>query len=218
MPLAIGAVFFWENFEKHGFFRVKGRKMAEKNQNLPKYSALSPKHQVFIDEYIKTHNLARSAEAAGSRAKNLSQAGKDLLKNSDIAEALEERRFEVAKSLHVTVQSVISGMAANAFSMIGNYLDGNRIVDIKELPAEIQAAVASIKTTVRYEGRGEDASEVVTTELKLWDKPGSLRDLGKHLGLFEADNRQKPLVIVKDFTGEYDPDPEDDDGGDGDDA
>jgi hypothetical protein len=58
------------------------------------------------------------------------------------------------------------------------------------------APVVGIKVTETFSGTGKRKRTNVTTEIKLADKSRALELLGKHLGIFEKDNRQKSQQIL----------------------
>jgi hypothetical protein len=78
--------------------------------------------------------------------------------------------------------------------------EGNVIKDITKLPRELTKSVVGIKVKQTFlpnpNGEGEPIEEI-TTELKMVDKRAALVDLGKHLGIFEKDNRQKAPVKIR---------------------
>ncbi len=73
-----------------------------------------------------------------------------------------------------------------AWSNVSNYaVDENGILGPAEgVDASVMAAVSAVKYTTRWEREGETKIKVTTCEFRLWDKPGSLKLAGRHLGLF----------------------------------
>jgi phage terminase small subunit len=95
------------------------------------------------------------------------------------------------KKADLTAQMVIDELQKLGFSNIKDFAEaGNKIKDISELPDEITAAVESIQTGPKG------------TKLKLYDKKAALGDLGRHFGIFEKDNAQKPVLITDTLTEE----------------
>ena len=71
-----------------------------------KFDALPSKYQRFVSSYINDGRLTIAAKKAGSQAKNLSQAGKELLIREDIQAAIMEVNQELAADHNVTRESL----------------------------------------------------------------------------------------------------------------
>jgi phage terminase small subunit len=67
---------------------------------------------------------------------------------------------------------------------------GNSILELKHLDANKTAAVSAVKTTLKADGD-------LVSEVKFHDKVAALEKLGKHLGIFERDNKQKTEITIK---------------------
>ena len=82
---------------------------------------------------------------------------------------------------------VLSETAALAQSRVDNYVvddDGN-VALAEGAPEDAMAAVQSIKRRITTRtDRDGITTKTVDVELKLWDKPGSLKLMGKHRGIF----------------------------------
>ena len=70
----------------------------------------------------------------------------------------------------------------------------NEIKDISELPDDVTAAIESIQSDIRHDS-GESEGFTEKVKLKCHSKTGALRDLGKHFGIFEKDNKQKNELL-----------------------
>ena len=154
------------------------------------FESLSQNYQQFVSEYIISENLAQSARAANSKAKNLSQAGKQILNRKDVTLAVAEVKREVSKKvtekLEITQERVLKEFARIAFADLRKLFDkdGNA-VDITKLDDDTAAAISSIDVM----SGGDGSSSVL--KIKTVDKKTALESLAKYLGLFEADNKQK---------------------------
>jgi len=136
-------------------------------------------------------NPTEAARIAGYSGNNntLKQRGHELVTNSNFKAKLDAKRAELAEKMEINAERVIKEMAKCGFSNIQEFIDkGNDIKDLKDLPAEIAAAVESIQVDIRHDSAGKGYTEKV--KLKLHSKLSALNDLGKHLGLFEAHNKQ----------------------------
>jgi len=180
------------------------------------FDALPPHYQVFVSEYVTHGKVGDSAKKSGSKAKNLSQAGKQLLKKAEINDALAEIKVELAESLAAKPERVLKEHARIGFSDIRNLFDDlGRLKPVSQIDDDLAAAISSVKVVARQTG-GDDPLDVeYVHEIKLWNKGTALDALSKHLGLFEKDNEQKGdhTVILHDPTN---PDAKEEPGEDGD--
>ena len=156
------------------------------------FSSLSLNYQQFVAEYIISDNLAQSAKAANSKAKNLSQAGKQILNRKDVSKAVAEMKEEVAKGvterLEISVERVLTELARIGFSDIRKLFTAQgKLIDVTKLDADTAAAISSIEVVTQA---NSDKVEYVH-KIRTYDKRGPLESLGKHLGIFEADNLQQ---------------------------
>lgn len=139
----------------------------------------------FVAAYLRTLNAAQAAIEAGYSAKTARTIASRLLARIDVSEAIAKSKVTALAKSGITQQRVLDELYELACSDIRNY----RVDDQGNLaPAEgksdsVMAAVASIKRKVRI---NEDGSKEFEVEVKLWDKPGSLKLAGRHVGLFPA--------------------------------
>ena len=173
------------------------------------FDALTSKYQIFVSEYLVSNNASEAARKAGSKAKNVSQAGKQLLRKAEISAALAEMKEELAESLVVTAERVLKEYARVGFSNIQNVVNGGKLRDLDDLDKDTAAAIQSVKVVAKEVGRGEDVEIEYVHEIRMWPKVPALDAMGKKLGIFKEDNEQKKndVVIVHDPT---DPDATDD--------
>lgn len=71
--------------------------------------------------------------------------------------------------------------------------DGN-LLPLKQLPDDVAAAVQAVEFVMRPGATRGEVDRVC--KIKLWDKNSALEKISKHLGMFEADNRQKAPPIT----------------------
>ena len=69
----------------------------------------------------------------------------------------------------------------STYNIIDAYDDEGETKNLTEVPKDLQRAIASIKKTSRVE---KDGSEILTTELKFFDKIKAINLLGKEVGMF----------------------------------
>jgi phage terminase small subunit len=151
-------------------------------------TALNPKQQRFVAEYLLDLNATKAAIRAGYSAKNADVTGPRMLGNVGIAAEIEKRQAELAGMLGVTVDRIVGELAKLGFSNMLDYMrvgpSGDPVLDFSALTRDQAAALTEVTVEDFMDGRGEDARDVRRVKFKLADKRGPLVDLGKHLGMF----------------------------------
>lgn len=164
---------------------------------------LNDKQLRFCEEYVIDLNATQAAIRSGYSVDTAAVIGCENLRKPNIQEKIFELQKAISDRNGNLAQRVIDELVKVGFSNIQDYIDNdNAITDLKEIPIEKAAAVSSVKksTTTFGEPGNEGTKEVV--EFKLWDKITALEKLGKHVGIFEADNRQKSTIInIEPITG-----------------
>lgn len=153
---------------------------------------LKPKQQRFCEEYVIDLNATQAAIRAGySENTAIAQASR-LLANVNISAYITELQDKMREKIGITAENVINELAKIGFSNIQDFVNGgNSILELKHLDRDKVAAVSGIETEVT------EFNGVITTKtkLKFHSKVAALNDLGKHLGIFDKDNKQKAPVI-----------------------
>ena len=133
------------------------------------------KQEKFVDAYIETMNPQKAAEMAGYSHPHV--MAYRVLNNPKVKEALKERRGEMMLRHGINPDAVLKEYARIAFSSL------NDIFEIKNNTVVLkQNADLSLLSEVNETPTG--------LKIKLHDKKGALDALSRHLGLFEADNKQ----------------------------
>lgn len=141
---------------------------------------LTPKQELFVQEYLIDLNATQAAIRAGYSVKNADKIGPELLGKTRIAAAIREAMAERSRRTGITADRVLEEIAKIAF------LNPNDVVDLDEgkvkatAKKEDIAAIAGVKvkTIPTKSGKG------VEREIKFNDKIRALELLGKHLGMF----------------------------------
>ena len=165
-----------------------------KDQEKP--SELSEQHELFCQEYSAHLNgrLAYQNVYKKSKANTASVQAHKLLTKPAIQRRVQELKEERSNRLEVSTDRVILELAKLGFSDIRHYYNENgTIKKFEELDWDHTAAIKQIKTEVQeiQTPDGGHAYNILKTELQLHDKRGALELIGKHVGAFEADNKQK---------------------------
>jgi len=146
---------------------------------------LTEKQKVFVAEYHVDLNGTQAAIRAGYSPKTAEVIANQLLKKTWVSEAIKKQMEERLHRVGVTSERVLTKMAHLAFADLPKiYGPENTLLPVKDFPDEIVPAIASIKTTELFEGRGADRRLVgYTKEVRLWDPNPALTIMAKHLGL-----------------------------------
>jgi phage terminase small subunit len=170
---------------------------------MSKLGALSAKHKRFVQEYMVDLNGTQAAIRAGYSPKSASEQAYDLLRKPQIQEALAEQVRARSERCKLTADNVIKELMTLAFGNLGDYHvvteDGKGVyLDLSKISNEQWKALKRAKTKRYSDGRGEDAREILETEIEMHDKKGPLIELGKHLGLFRGEgNLSKEADVAK---------------------
>lgn len=161
-------------------------------------SNLTAKQEAFCQEYLVDLNATGAARRAGYSEESVSAIGWENLRKPEIQARISLLREELGIKNGNLAQRVINELIKVAFSNVQDYVSSeNTIKDLSQIDLQQAAAISSMKTTTtRIVGAEKGAPvERETVEFKLWNKIDALEKIGKHLGIFEADNKQKSQVI-----------------------
>jgi phage terminase small subunit len=154
---------------------------------------ITAKQEKFIDEYLVDLNATRAYKAVYKNIKSdqvAAQAGSRLLRNVKVAGYLRERRQDREKRTEISQDRTLKELARIAFFDIRKLFDeNNRLKDMAELDEDTTAAVISIDSQDITGPGGKIIGKL--RKVRLANKLQALEALGRHLGLFEKDNKQK---------------------------
>lgn len=161
---------------------------------MAKGEALNERQRQFVNEYLVDLNATQAALRAGYAERSAAVTASRMLKNPKIQELIQERRDALAEALDVDQTRVLRELAIISFSDIRRYFrmaaDGYlEVCDLTELPRELSAAIESFQMIRTPQPDG--LPDKVTMRLKLHSKTRGIEMLGRHLGLFEADEAQR---------------------------
>ncbi len=147
---------------------------------------LTPKQARFVDEYLVDLNATQAAIRAGYSENGAGQSAHKLLKNAEIAAAIQERRKELSALIEVTQEMIVEELAALAFANVIDYIgigeDGLPYPDLSKLTRKQAAALTQVTSDVYYEKQEGNAIPVKRVSFRLADKKASLTELYKLLG------------------------------------
>lgn len=157
----------------------------------------SGKEEMFCQEYIIDMNARQSAIRAGYSEASCSTIAYELLKKPYIQDRIAQLNAKRMRRLKIDQDQVLAEWAKIAFSNIKDFMEEGDLAvkNLRNIPAMKAAAISSIKK-ITTSGVYEDGTpfKKTTVEYKMWDKLRALENVGKHIGFYEADNKQKANV------------------------
>lgn len=173
-------------------------------------AGLTPKQLLFTKEYITDFNASAAYQRCYPET-SLPTAGTQgclLLKNPKVKAAVRRAIMERMAATGIKSDQVLREAAFIAFSDIGDVLDFTKdtptLKKASDIPEHARRAISymKVKTVLEKTSEGFKPAEVI--EIKFWDKNAALNKCFKHLGLFDADNRQKALASTGPILEEID--------------
>ena len=144
-------------------------------------------------------NTTQAALKAGYKpGRAAEQAGWRLSKDVEVSRLLRDAHQKAAGIAGLEVERTLLEIARVAYVDPGNLFDiEGKLIPVKELSADMRAAVASAEIEPVYSGRGRRRSVAYyIKKIKLWDKNAALEKAMKFHGLYREDNDQTRPVIV----------------------
>jgi phage terminase small subunit len=149
-----------------------------------KSKSLTPKQKLFVSEFCRDKNAARSYAAAYPSVKKENTArsnGSRLLTNADIRAAIDSALEAQQRRLEISADRTLLETARIAFADIRKLVDeSGALKDIADLDDDTAAAIAGVEERQAREG----GRSVTVKRVRLWDKNAALEKLGKHFKLF----------------------------------
>lgn len=161
---------------------------------------LTPKQQIFADEYIVDFNATRAYKVAYPNIKKdetAAAAGNRLLRNVKVQKYIDERIQDRKKRIEVTQDKVIEELAKIAFTNGSDFAkvvekeDKRTVLDEygqKKEESFTYQTVEVINTDTIPKDKRAAISNIKETKfgisVETYDKTRALELLGKHLGIF----------------------------------
>lgn len=149
--------------------------------------AITPLQQRFVDEYLLDLNASAAAGRAGHKAKRLDQAGYAMLRNAEVAAAVQAAQAKRAERTAITADVVLGELLRLARVDIGAaFAEDGTLKPLRDIPEDVRRAIAGVEVDELFEGRGRDRKQLgYTRKVKFWDKARALELLARHLGLLK---------------------------------
>lgn len=140
---------------------------------------MTPKHRLFVTEYLVDLNATQAAIRAGYAPGSASHTGSRLLRRPEIAAAIDAGKRARAAKLDISADRILLELARIAFADIRDYAtvgpDGLTLTPTTELTAAQTAAIAEVTESKTSRGG--------TIRFKLHDKLSALNALARHTGM-----------------------------------
>lgn len=168
---------------------------------------INRKQQVFCDEYLVDLNATQAAIRAGYSKKTAEWIGPQLLVKTHVSARISELMEARSSRTQITADNVLRELAKLGFSNMEDFMvvgpDGFPRIDLSTLDRDKSAAISELTVDTYAESVGEgEFREVKKVKMKVADKRSALELLGRHLGIFERDNKQRrPMVKIVDLSG-----------------
>lgn len=159
---------------------------------------LSPKQQLFADEYLIDLNATQAAIRAGYSNKTADQQGSRMLKNVKVRAYIDKKMAERSRRTGISQDRVLQELAKIGFIIASDLIDPKDASVLEGATDDDLAVIQSIKVKESWSDKGAS----VEREIKLADKTRALEMLGRHLGMFNDRldiNAAQKVVIVDDI-------------------
>ncbi len=151
----------------------------------------SPKQQRFIEEYMIDLNGTQAAIRAGYSLRSAQQIASEHLSKPVIMMSIATLKRERAQRLQVEGDEVLQNWVLMNRGNVADYLpDGH---PLKCMTRDQLYAITECTTTFESSEQGVGTT---TVKIKLDDRLRSSDYIARHIGLFEADNRQKKAEVL----------------------
>lgn len=152
---------------------------------------MNARQRAFVAEYLIDLNGTQAALRAGYSATSAAETASELLRDPKVADAVAVGKAQRLSRVNMTADTVLHEMSILAKSSIEHYIvdDEGQVQLVAGAPDGAMGAIQSVKrkTILHYDDDGNVNNRTYDVEIRLWDKPGSLKLMGKHAGLNFSD-------------------------------
>lgn len=149
---------------------------------------------MFVEAYlVNGENGSEAAKAAGYSPKSAAQQASRLLTDAKVQARISARRGSLIKKFELTTERVMRNLAQVLyFDPRKLYREDGSLKPIHELDDDTAQAISGFEVLEDFQGRGEERELSSLTKKVKWLDKNTARDQAmKHLGEYEADNRQR---------------------------
>lgn len=144
---------------------------------------LTPRRKRFVEEYLIDLNGTRAAIRAGYSPRTANEQAVALLADVSVAEAVAKAKEQRATRVGMTADQVLNEMAILANACVDHYYV-DELGRLRPTPDAPEGAMRAVQWVKRRTKIDKDDNMTIEVEFKLWDKPGSIKAMGKQIGLF----------------------------------
>lgn len=150
----------------------------------PPGQELNDREELFCQKYVISLNATKSATEAGYSERSAESTGSRLLRRDKVRARIQELKEERSKRTGFDQDRVLLELEHLAFSKVDDFVsdDAGNITLKEGAHPEAMRAIKSIKRKFYTDRDGK--RECVEVNIQLWDKPGTLKLAGRHVGLF----------------------------------
>jgi phage terminase small subunit len=153
--------------------------------------SLTPRQLRFVEEYLLDLNATAAARRAGYSPKTAEVQGSRLLRNVKVQSEIQQLQCERSERTKISVDRVLTELAAIAFSDIRDVTCGHDGLLITPSPAAAKAVAAFSWSRDQREN-----GSTTTFAVRLWDKTYALDMCLKHLGLYRLRPDLETILTV----------------------
>lgn len=156
---------------------------------IPPAKPLTAKQEEFARQFVIDNNGTQAAIRSGYSQRAARVIAAENLTKPNVIKFIEILKENLRKEAGLDATLVVQELRDLAEFNIQDFVTkGNRIKEISSLTRRQAKAITAIKTK---ETVMPDGSVEIITELKFCDRRATWVDLGRHVGIFEKDNKQK---------------------------
>lgn len=147
---------------------------------------LTARQRRFVDEYLVDLNATQAAIRAGYSARTADSIGLQLLRKTQVAEAIQAAMAKRQERTAIDAAYVVGKLREIAEMDVLDILqDDMSLKPVSQWPKIWRQYLTGFDLAEMFEGRGDDRSTVGILKKIRWpDKVKNLELLGRHLGIF----------------------------------
>lgn len=162
-------------------------------------AAAAGRRAIFIDAYLSNgQNATQAAIACGLSEKTAHSAGERMLRHVEVKGEIAKRAKDLAEKYALTSDLAARSIVQDITFDPGALFDASgQLRPIAELSPDVRMSLISIEV----EQAGSPDAPIFVRKYKWASKAAAREQLMKHLGMFEADNKQRQVVNLIDLSG-----------------
>ncbi|MDO8864132.1 terminase small subunit [Haliea sp. E1-2-M8] len=143
---------------------------------------LTPKQEVFVQEYLVDLNATQAAIRAGYAPKRADAIGFENLRKPEIADAIDAAKTERSERTQIDSEYVLRRLAEiDQMDAADLFDDQGRLLPIRQWPKVWRQYISGMDVTEMWGGRGDREVAGVLKKVKWPDKGRNLELLGRHV-------------------------------------